>query len=441
MAENRDVTGQRRRNVLLCLVPWAYCVAMTIRYGYDAPYWDQWWKIPMIEKAFEGTLTFRDHWTLINEHRVLFPNLIAVPLARLTHWNLRVELALTLLFATLAFALITLLFRRADPASSGSGTLWPLPIAAALVFSFAQHMVWVWSLHMMITLTMFFILIMIVLLGRNTLNLPAVAFAAAAAVGASYSFGAGIVAWPVGLLMLLLAPGLNPRQRAQFSLGWCAVAGITMLVYFIEYESTPASQSAVDIAARPLALVQYVFTYIGSPVLSYSPFLAATAGAVGLLAAGFLVSRVFRDQRAGALPFIALMAVGGSVACLTGLKQAHEGAAQALSPRYILWPTFFWIGLLGLLYIRQLSASGDANPRTRRTVALAGLLILCLSLTSSIYGTYRADERHDAFVLGRSALLEGRMDDDLRYLYPELEVPLRMRATLVKHKLSIFRDE
>jgi len=33
------------------------------------------------------------------------------------------------------------------------------------------------------------------------------------------------------------------------------------------------------------------------------------------------------------------------------------------------------------------------------------------------------------------------MDDDLRYLYPELEVPLRMRATLVKHKLSIFRDE
>lgn len=51
MAENRDVTGQRRRNVLLCLVPWAYCIAMTIRYGYDAPYWDQWWKIPMIEKA------------------------------------------------------------------------------------------------------------------------------------------------------------------------------------------------------------------------------------------------------------------------------------------------------------------------------------------------------------------------------------------------------
>lgn len=441
MADRTDVTAQRRRNVLLCLVPWGYCVAMTIRYGYDAPYWDQWWKIPMIEKAFDGTLTFRDYWTLINEHRVFFPNLIAIPLARLTQWDLRVELALTLVFATLAFGLIAVLFRRADPASSRSGTLWPLPIAAMLAFSFAQYMVWVWSFHMMITLTMLFILILIVLLGRHAITPPAVALAAAAAVGASYTFGAGIVAWPVGLLMLLLAPGLSPRKRAVFSLGWCLIAGIAMLVYFIEYETTPASQYALGIAARPLALMLYVLTYIGSPVFSYSPFLAAMAGTLGVLVAGFVVPRMFQAQRARVLPFIALMAVGCTVACLTGLKQAHEGAIQALSPRYILWPAFFWIGLLGLLYIWQLSASGEAAPRTRRSVALIGILILGLSLASSAYGTYRADERHDAFVLGRSALLEGRMDDDLRYLYPDLDVPLRMRETLVEHKLSIFRGE
>ncbi len=59
----------------------------------------------------------------------------------------------------------------------------------------------------------------------------------------------------------------------------------------------------------------------------------------------------------------------------------------------------------------------------------------------ALYGTYRADERHDAFLLARSALLQGRMDDDLRYLYPERDVPLRMRETLVRHKLSIFRHE
>ncbi len=327
MAERPDAAAQRRRNVLLCLVPWGYCVAMTFRYGYDAPYWDQWWKIPIIEKAFEGTLSFGDYWTLINEHRVFFPNLITVPLARLTHWDLRVELALTLVFATLAFGLIAVLFRRADPASSGSGTLWPLPIAAMLVFSFAQHMVWVWSLHMMITLTMLFILLVIVLLGSRTITLPTFGLAAAAAVGAAYSFGAGIVAWPVGLLMLLLAPGLSPRKRAALSLGWCAIAGIAMLVYFIEYETTAANQGAREIVTRPLPLLQYVFTYMGSPLFSYSPASAAVAGILGTLCAGFLVPRLFQDQPSRVLPFIGLMAVGWAVACLTGLKQAHEAAA------------------------------------------------------------------------------------------------------------------
>lgn len=130
MTDRPDVTSRRRRNVLLCLVPWGCCVAMTIRYGYDAPYWDQSWKIPMIEKAFDGTLRFGDYWTLINEHRVFFPNLIAVPLARLTHWDLRVELALSLVFATLVFALIAMLFRRA--AASISLPILSLSLASSL---------------------------------------------------------------------------------------------------------------------------------------------------------------------------------------------------------------------------------------------------------------------------------------------------------------------
>ena len=74
-------------------------------------------------------------------------------------------------------------------------------------------------------------------------------------------------------------------------------------------------------------------------------------------------------------------------------------------------------------------------------MASISLRVLSLSLASSAYGTYRVDKRHDAFVLGRSALREGWMDGDLRYLSPEPEVRVRMRETLIRHKLSIFRDE
>lgn len=33
------------------------------------------------------------------------------------------------------------------------------------------------------------------------------------------------------------------------------------------------------------------------------------------------------------------------------------------------------------------------------------------------------------------------MDDDLRYVYPERDPPLRMRETLVRRKRTIFRCE
>ena len=74
-------------------------------------------------------------------------------------------------------------------------------------------------------------------------------------------------------------------------------------------------------------------------------------------------------------------------------------------------------------------------------VAFASIAILLLGLGSSAYGTYRADERHDAFLLGRNALLEGRVDDDLLYLYPDTDVPISMRETLVRYQLGIFRND
>ncbi len=442
MPDSHDVASRRRRNLLLCLLPWGYCVAMTARYGYDAPYWDQWWKVPIIEKAFDGSLAFGDLWTQINEHRVFFPNLITVPLARLTHWDLRIELALTLLFATLLFGLIALLFRRAESADRpGAATLWPLPIAAVLIFSFAQHAVWVWSLHMMITMVAFFTTLVVFLLGRERLSPQSFVLAAAAAIIATYSFGAGIVAWPVGLLMLLLRPGPDMRRRAVGALAWCLCAGLTMLGYFIQYQSTPANQNALDTLMRPLALAHYLLAHIGAPLFSYSPALAATAGALGTLAAALLIWKLFQEERAATTPFIGLMAVAWTVAGLAALKQAHEGAAQALSPRYVIWPAFFWVGLLGLAYIWRLRATDDDAPRARRVVAVASIAILLLGLGSSAYGTYRADERHDAFLLGRKALPEGRVDSDLLYLYPDTDVPTRMRETLVKYRLSIFRND
>ena len=442
MADGGTAARARRRNLLLCLLPWGYCIAATVRYGYDAPYWDQWWKVPIIGKAFEGTLAFSDLWTLINEHRVFFPNVISVPLARLTHWDIRVELGLTLLFATLTFGLIVLLFRRVGASLRAGGTLWPLPIAAVLIFSFSQRAVWMWSLHLMITMTTLCLVAIVLLLGNRRPTRAGFPLAIAAAVVGSYTFGAGVVAWPLGVVMLSLVPDMGKRRRSMLLAVWMSSAALTMLLYFVAYESTPANESAFVAMRRPLSFLVYVLAYMGSPLFSFSPNAAVLAGLAGLVMGGFLVFHLFRgddDARESALPFVGLMFIGWAVAGLVGLKQVQEGIGQAVSSRYIPWPTLFWIGLLGLAYVRRLGAGDSLRKWELNAIRAASALVLLLALSSSGYGTYRADEQHDAFVLGRKALLEGRTDDDLLYLYPDVTVPSQMRETLVRYQLSIFR--
>lgn len=110
--------------------------------GYDAPYWDQWWKIPLIVKSFDGTIALADYWTLINEHRVFFPSLITIPLARITHWNLAYELALTLLFGIAVFAVLCrAILTTQNPEDRKQ--VWPIiPLISLLMFSYSQHNIW-----------------------------------------------------------------------------------------------------------------------------------------------------------------------------------------------------------------------------------------------------------------------------------------------------------
>ena len=422
-----------RRSLLLCLLPWGYCAAATARYGYDAPYWDQWWKTPLVAKAFEGTLRVGDFWTLINEHRVFFPNLITVPIARITHWDLRVELGLTFGFATLAFCIVIFLFRRSE-------LHWPLPIAAVLFFSYSQHAVWMWSLHLMITMTLLCLVGVVYLLACAPVRMSTLAAAAGLAIVASYSFGAGIIAWPLGVL--LLAMRNEVPQRALAILGWLGAASFTMIVYFIGYESTPANASAYAAARHPFQFLLYEFAYLGSPVAGFSPACAVVAGALGVLVAGWLAFRLFREApaaRIAARPFWGLILAGILVAVLTGLKQSQEGIAQAVSSRYTTWPTLYWVGLLGLVALRLRAEDDERGYWNRNALRGVSGAILLLATICSLYGTYRADERHDAFLVGREALLEGRTDEDLLFLYPDIAVPEEMREVLIQYELSIFR--
>lgn len=442
MPDRSEEALKRIRTVMgmLSILPIVYCIFFILLYRVDTPFWDQWGHLSMIQKSFDGTLRFTDLWMTLNEHRVFFPNLIFVGLARLTHWNHNYELVLLFGFAIASFVLLSRLVFRSERTLDRKGTLWALPVLALFVFSFSQHNMWVWGFHLLDTFAGLCMVTAIFVLSQKTITLKQVVCATVLAVLASYSIGNGMTIWPVGLVLLLLHVVQQPARDLRYVLGWVLAAVLVVFGYFAGYTATFMNEDALDILGSPVGYALYCFAYLGGPLASFSGPLALVFGLAGSFLLIFLLYRIVVregiDLRVVS-PYIGLAMVACGSAVLTGLKHHPEGMNQALSSRFLIWSTLFWVGTLGLLYVLSLVST---NKRVRVSCYAISAFLCAFALASSLYGTYRGDERHDMFVMGRAALLSGENRENLKYLYPDVEVVESLRETLQEYKLSIYRE-
>lgn len=430
----------RKTMGILSIVPIAYCVLFVLRYGFNAPFWDQWGLLPMIQDSFDGTLRFADLWSATQEHRLFFPNLIFVGLARLTHWNPYCELVLLFGFAIANFVLVSRIILHSERALDRKGALWVLPVLALLFFSVSQHQIWVWGLQLMVTFTSLCMLTVIFVLSRNALTLKQVSCATGLAIVASYSFGAGLTIWPAGLVLLLLHAVRQPTRDVRYVVCWVLASVLVLLGYFVGYKATPTNESALDVLGSPIGYLAYCFTYLGGPLVAYYAPFALAIGLAGSLMFLFLLYRIVVREEIGVhvvSPYVGFAVIACCTAMLTGLKHHSEGIHQALSSRFLIWSTLFWVGTLGLLYVLSLVTP---SKRVRISCYAVSALLCVFTLASSLYGTYRGDERHDMFMMGRAALLSGENRENLKYLYPDVEVVETLRDTLLEYKLSIYRE-
>lgn len=420
-----------------CLAPWGLCILLTARYGYDVPFWDQWWLLQLIQKTFDGTVSVGDLWITVNEHRVFFPNMVTVALARLSHWNLYFELAFDLCLATATFLLIAWLVLRTEKTCGKRGPLWVLALISVLAFSWGQWRNWTWGLHLIIFMSQFLAVGTILLLAMGKPGRLRFGAACLLAVTATYSFGPGVAIWPTGLAILLYH-GVADRKEGALRAGiWVITAALTMAVYFIEYEATETNQRAIEALLSPVSFAAYLGAYIGAPLFSYSAVAALVAGAAWCVLFALSAWALTRnpDVPKGILtPFWGLALFAFGVAVLTGFKHAHEGFEHALASRFMTWGTLFWVALAAQVYFCALFA------RRKTPVHTLCILVAVCTAASWAYGAYKADEHHDAFLIGRAALISGKNDADLRWLYPDPAKPKADRKILVDYKLTVFRE-
>jgi hypothetical protein len=368
----------------------------------NAPIYDEWLWSPLIVAAHTGTLVPAQLWAQQNSHRSVLPSLIALGLAALTGWDMRVEALVSVLLILACQLCVLRLFVRERGVARAAG---PFLAASLLLYSLCQveNLLWGFQLSWFLANALAFAML-VALAFAPGMRLPVPRFwvALAGAIGASFSMLFGFAVWPAGFAVLWRA---RFAGRRWFQALWAAAACACAFAYVVGYQRPPDEHGWFAEAARPLLDVpQFALAVLGSPLgLAGGRWLCELLGAI--LCAVFVAFAV-RAKRDGAAaePWLGLFAFGAGVAVLIGLGRTAYGVDAAVISRYTTPATAAWIALLGIASARA------AIPRP--VLAVGGVLFVVTNLLGLAVAWHISGEERD--LASRIGHLERLSDDELR---------------------------
>jgi hypothetical protein len=438
----------------LILAPFLFLIVMVAKYRVDVPVWDQWALVPFLEKSLDGTLTLNDLWSQHNEHRLVFPRLAMVFLARLSRWDISYELALSLLLAAGLFGILAFCLQETFSAVAESRPWWIFPFLSLVVFSLNQVENWLWGWNIQIFLNTLSGAGMIILMTRERLRWSQVLAAAALGIIAAYSYASGLLFLIIGALLIVLSVSLPKKRRRLYFLFWCALSAAVICSYLYHYRTPPHHPSLSLDPNSLLQYVKYVLTYLGAGLFSsdVNPVMACLAGASGMLLFMLVLTMILIAKRVGPrhlLPYLALSLYALLTALLTGIGRSGFGGLQAMSPRYIAFSSLFWVSLV-VLTIILLRIDKPASQRLAQParILLGCILALIVSLTaiSSFHSRLLFKERFQFLDPARKELFSLKDEELLERIYPHLrEIDRREMERAVdflrKKQLGVFRPD
>ena len=245
---------------------------------YVCPKGEQWGLVPIVDRFLEGELSFRDLWVQKNAHRIFFPKLILLATVAIGDWNPLHE-ALTVCalgvvaLAGVLYALLPVLrFERRWIVSL------VVFVTSGFCLSLSQFENWIWGMQVTLLLSFAATIWGLALLARGA---TATRLAASVALGivATFSLSLGLAYWPVGFLILLLAP----RDAEPATRPWvpaCIWAGVSLFAgwaFFYRFRRGSRAGEGLDDLSHT---GKYLLTYLGNPVA------VDTAWAMGLAVVG-----------------------------------------------------------------------------------------------------------------------------------------------------------
>lgn len=446
----RSLLGFGLKVLLLAAIVFFIWHATTLLYEarYSVTRQDFWriYKLDLV-RSFPGNV-FCKH----NDHPVLFPSLIWLPIL---HWFHNDQTLLFFCGYALTLATLALLW-----VSLWVSPLLPVTVRIALGLLYTVATLWVGKANILASggfscmNSLATVAVVAGLLAFSALEESSsgktrfvlVLSMLTAGIVATFSFASGMAVWPA---LLALALFRRSGWRMLLALGVTGICCVGLFLLMPNDSKSEVGDSLSGLFANPPMLVVHFAQTLGAPwgfaaewLLSpghgVSPLiLGGVIGGLGMVGAAIVTYERWRsrspEEVAELVAHGVLLFILGSVALITigrhGAMMAHPN--EALAPRYYFWTTFFWAALpVTILYrwpwLRARSAS----------FALLALALSAFSLPSS-------RSMGSAYVKGRAASENAALrlvcgaeeEESLQYLFRKRAAA----AGIVQRLASIYR--
>lgn len=368
---------------LSLFVPFAAALFYVHSYGVNVFYADEWDFVALLRESARGTLGPADFVAHHNEHVYLFPWGVMLLLGGLTAYStvpLMYLVVACLLASTLA---VYLAFAGSIGRSPSAYILFaPVPL---LLFSFRQYENMLWGNQISFAYAQTFTALAFCLLlavGGGRLSRLALPGAALCAAIASCSAEPGLLAWPAGLLLLMIRGEKGGATWRGSVAAWALLSAAVWGAYLAGYGGSGAASAPSFVLGHPAIGAEYLLTLSGAS-LFWGAQAALAVGALLMLVAAASLALVLALGRAGenafwvALGAFSLMSLTLIAAGRSGFEDAVF--AQATLSRYAAFSIPGVVALYGLL------ANLSLNARSRVAAAL-----LCVLLAVMLAGVLRS---------------------------------------------------
>lgn len=427
-----------RLQVAIVFLPILVTLIYIYFFAVNLPFQDQWEVVPAVMHLESGHLHWGDIYRQHNEPRIPVPMALMLLVAKLTRYNVIAEAYVA--YACLVGSLVVLFsfFRRLQRNLPAIPTLAFLPIPV-IFLGWRGHEGLLWGFGLTSTLGLLLLLLATWGAIRATESAPFIWFAVAMAILAAFSFGSGLLAWPLGLGVLLL-PLEGPRSPRLILL-WVAAAVASTAVYFNGYmiHRVPWDTGYGFVFAHPLPAVHYTLVYTGAS-LGQTPKADAWINlclTLLFLPAAWIVVRNAQLRKA-VFPFAALLAFVLLTVPLVLSSRLGLGVDQPYyASRYVstaaLWPAGIYIFVL---------AAASRMQAGRYVLAVAVLILAAGILGGYQEGLDYAQRDLPKKTACREVLKNYRSldDTDLLCFHPNIETARRSAFWLEEFHLSVFSD-